>query len=144
MSPAEKPSGSSRRSDESPKRISHQRRTPSWEEQVVVFIESNDDLFLTSKAKVQGASNRFPHIMYTAILTMSSSGLNHRAKLNLPWVRSEKQIFVPPSSSEGKEVGQHVATVKLSKVLKGHRLQRYFGRVRSLYVFECPLPAGLR
>jgi hypothetical protein len=71
-------------------------------------------------------------------------GLNHRAKLTLPWVRSEKQIFVSPPSNESEEFGQHVATVKLSKVLKGHRLQRYFGRVRSLYVFERPLPAGAR
>lgn len=65
-----------------------------------------------------------------------------RAKLALPRLRNEKDIFLAPpvSSEENQGLGRYVATVKLSKVLKGHRIERLFGRVKSLYVFESPLP----
>lgn len=101
------------------------RRTNSWERNVVIFIESNDDLYVTSKATLEGVGKPL-------------------AKLALPRVRNQKDIFVGPSqSTEKEESGQYyVATVKLGKVLKGHRIQRLLGRVKTLYVFELPLPSG--
>jgi len=97
------------------------KRAESWENKVVIFIEANDDLYVTQRSKLP-------------------AGLKPRAKLPLPRVRNQKHIFVPPQPSKEEDLDQYIATVKLSKVLKGQRLQRLIGRVKSIYVFEAPLP----
>jgi len=119
MTSAEQLKAKARQSEEGIRHLSEQKKSKSWQEHVVVFIESNDDLYITPKANIKDLGKP-------------------RATLTIPWVRNEKTIFVSasPTSENNGEPGQYVATVKLSKVLKGHRIQRLFGLVKSLYVYE--------
>jgi len=97
------------------------RRADSWENKVVIFIEANDDLYVTQRSELP-------------------AGLKPRAKLPLPRVRSQKHIFIPPQEPKQEDLDQYIATVNISKILKGQRLQRLIGRVKMIYVFEGPLP----
>jgi hypothetical protein len=90
-----------------------------------------------------------------------TTGHEYRAKLPLPWVRNRKDIYLHKKSgkqkaenslpgvnahnedetleAETKALERYVATVYLREIFKGHRLDRMFGRVRNLYVYEEPL-----
>jgi len=81
----------------------------------MVYVESNDDLYMTTKSNVK---HKKP-----------------RVTISLPLMSQEKDIYVP---KEEDDVGKWVATIKLNKV-KGYWFQRYLGKVRTLYVFDSPV-----
>jgi hypothetical protein len=98
----------------------------------MVYVKSNDALYITQKSKIK--DSKCPTwLQYSLALTIALE--KPAVTISLPLISNEKHVYMPRKQ---EEADKWIATLKLSKV-KGYWYQRYLGKVRTLYVFNSPV-----